>query len=88
MQPSYRAASGPAASRRYRWHIACHIPDVFSGTLTLQARLAVRERSVESLLQLECETGTRLHGVVRAYGWFNEVGEKKRVPARLEINVG
>jgi hypothetical protein len=53
----------------------------------LQARLAVRERSVESLLRQEYEIGTRLYEVVRAYGCFNEVGEKKHVLARSGINL-
>ena len=50
-----------------------------------QARVAVRDRGVESLLQQDCEIGTRLHEVVRAYGWFNEVGEKERVQLNQEL---
>ena len=50
-----------------------------------QARVAVRDRGAESLLQQECEIGTRLGEVVRAYGWFNEVGEKERVQLNSEL---
>ncbi|MGD0089206.1 MAG: hypothetical protein ABSE73_04740 [Planctomycetota bacterium] len=41
--------------------------------------VALRQRSVESLLQRKCEIGTRLYGAVRVYGRFNEVGKKEQV---------
>jgi hypothetical protein len=50
-----------------------------------QARVAVRNRGVESLLQQECEIGTRLGEVVRAYGWFNDVGEKEKLQLNQEL---
>jgi hypothetical protein len=50
-----------------------------------QARVAVRDHGVASLLQQECEIGTRLGEVVRAYGWFNDVGEKERVQLNQEL---
>lgn len=54
-----------------------------------QTLVALRSRGVESLLQQECEIGTRLGEVVRAYGWFNDVGEKERVQLNQELrNVG
>ena len=53
----------------------------------LTERIADRDRSVQSLLEAECQIQTRLHEVVRAYGWFNEVGEKERVQTGLNFGM-
>jgi len=51
----------------------------------MQERLTVRDRATESLLLQECQIGTRLNEVLRAHGWFNEVGEKENVQLNQEL---
>ena len=51
----------------------------------LQYRVQVRDRAVASLLEEECQIGTRLREVLRAYGWFNEAGERERVQLDQEL---
>jgi len=51
----------------------------------LEARVALRDRAVESLLQQECEIETRLHEIVRPYGPADEMHDKERVQLKQEV---
>ena len=55
----------------------------------VESRLALRDRAVESLLQQECEIGTRLHEIVREHGWIDEAADKERIQLNQELrNIG
>lgn len=51
----------------------------------VQYRQAIRDKTVESLLWLECYIDNRLGEIERHYGWFNETGEKERIHLADEL---